>query len=427
MSVGGLREAVLGGTRSAVTPRAEDLWSVASTAGGSDRDELAKVPAVTQLDSLMFNAFGFIDDNCNSTTEDSTANDPETSFKITGQHVFGCHGIADAFDIDESALERFLLAVAQGMPQNPYHNGIHVLDVVQSVHAILLTSTLASVTTAEAALTCLTAAFIHDLEHKGLTNDYLVRANDEWFVAHKSTAPNEFHHAAAGLQLLKQGGDGCNFMHRCPPTQVERILNNVEDLVLSTDMSQHAKITDAVSAHLQLLKSSGALPASQPPGAQNTDGSVAEASADNAGPGGQSATAADIDLQLVLKAVLKTSDIGHSFAPWTVHEKWAQRIEEEFWEQGDKEKSAKLEVSKFCDRTLPGLTSSQDGFYDFVVLPLLKAVCVGFPECQTLLTQATANKIRWQKKNSSGKHSASADAEPENGTGARKRARVAAK
>ncbi len=46
--------------------------------------------------------------------------------------------------------------------------------------------------------------------------------------------------------------------------------------------------------------------------------------------------------------------------------KWVACLEEEFFNQGDKEKAAGLPVSPLFDRDKPGVSKSQPGFYTFV-------------------------------------------------------------
>jgi len=58
-------------------------------------------------------------------------------------------------------------------------------------------------------------------------------------------------------------------------------------------------------------------------------------------------------------------------------------LEEEFYRQGDREKAAQLPVSPLFDRAKPGVTKSQVGFFDVVVLPLFQ---VGAP-----VSRATTN------------------------------------
>lgn len=68
-------------------------------------------------------------------------------------------------------------------------------------------------------------------------------------------------------------------------------------------------------------------------------------------------------------------DIGHSVAEFELHAAWSQLIREEFFRQGDEERSRGMPVSPLCDRhTTPPLPASQVGFFDFVARPLFVAV-----------------------------------------------------
>ena len=92
------------------------------------------------------------------------------------------------------------------------------------------------------------------------------------------------------------------------------------------------------------------------------------------------------------------SDLGHIYAPTHVHQRWAKRLEEEFFAQGDREKACGFEkVSLFMDRTKPdeAVTTTQDGFFKFVITPLFGAWCSCFPGCSAILGQAEANRLSW--------------------------------
>lgn len=58
---------------------------------------------------------------------------------------------------------------------------------------------------------------------------------------------------------------------------------------------------------------------------------------------------------------LKCADVGHLAAPWEVHHRWVSGLEEEFFRQGDKEKSMHMMVSPLMDRCKDGITKSQVG------------------------------------------------------------------
>eukprot|EP00960_Hanusia_phi_P064629 765852-Hanusia_phi.AAC.14 len=86
-----------------------------------------------------------------------------------------------------------------------------------------------------------------------------------------------------------------------------------------------------------------------------------------------------------VQGAIKVADIGHVYADRDVHIRWAERLEEEMWRQGDLEKHRDLKVSFLMDREKPGVTRSQPGFVDFVVLPLFETWAACFPKCQVLV------------------------------------------
>jgi hypothetical protein len=63
---------------------------------------------------------------------------------------------------------------------NPYHNSAHAADVLRSVHVMAVRGDV--VRTAGSGdlglLAVYLAAIVHDFQHKGVNNDFLVRVND---------------------------------------------------------------------------------------------------------------------------------------------------------------------------------------------------------------------------------------------------------
>jgi hypothetical protein len=50
-------------------------------------------------------------------------------------------------------------------------------------------------------LACIIAALVHDFEHLGVNNDYLVKICHERAFAHNDRAPNENHHVMAAFKV----------------------------------------------------------------------------------------------------------------------------------------------------------------------------------------------------------------------------------
>jgi hypothetical protein len=104
---------------------------------------------------------------------------------------------------------------------------------------------------------------------------------------------------------------------------------------------------------------------------------------------------ADNDKLLSLQMALKCADLGHLAAPLGVHLRWVAALEAEFFAQGDAEKAAGLPVSPLCDRNKQGVTKSQIGFFDFVVLPLFNNYCHRFTPAKPLLKAVVRNYRFW--------------------------------
>lgn len=76
------------------------------------------------------------------------------------------------------------------------------------------------------------------------------------------------------------------------------------------------------------------------------------------------------DKILILSMALKCADIGHSAKKLDTHKKWSQLVMEEYFLQGDFEKSKGLPVSAYCDRNSTSIPKSQLGFIKNICLPM---------------------------------------------------------
>ncbi|EFJ40246.1 3'5'-cyclic nucleotide phosphodiesterase [Volvox carteri f. nagariensis] len=95
--------------------------------------------------------------------------------------------------------------------------------------------------------------------------------------------------------------------------------------------------------------------------------------------------------------MFKASDIGHLGASPENHKRWLTCLEEEFFRQGDQERQRGLPVSPLFDRAKQGVSKSQVGFYDFVALPLVRAVAEAFPGALPLLRCFSENYKYWKE------------------------------
>lgn len=61
---------------------------------------------------------------------------------------------------------------------NPFHNSCHAADVAQSTNVLLNTPALENVFTPVEICSALFAACVHDVDHPGLTNQFLINSSE---------------------------------------------------------------------------------------------------------------------------------------------------------------------------------------------------------------------------------------------------------
>ena len=105
---------------------------------------------------------------------------------------------------------------------NPYHNRTHAADVLQTLHVLLHRGGLVpGYADPITLLACYLAAIVHDFEHVGFNNDFLVNSSDPLAVRYNDRAPMENHHLAAAFSLLAR--PEYNFLEGMPKADFNRI------------------------------------------------------------------------------------------------------------------------------------------------------------------------------------------------------------
>jgi len=290
--------------------------------------------------------------------------------------------VAGRMGLDSKKVLCFVGELERGYPDsNAYHTRAHAASVLHSMHALLELGGLAQLshlndaecTFEETRLACWIAAAVHDYDHLGLTNDFLVRTHHERAVFYNDQHVNEQHHAAQAFALMKRAD--CNFLEGALSSSAFRRLRALTiDLVVATDMADHGRIVKSFSGLLDAREPVGESGASAPFVPANS----AEASQ-------------------LLQVAMKTADLGHLSMNWSTHLRWVDRLEREFFEQGDMETALEIPVSFLMDRTKPGPSQTQVGFYDYVVFPLLLSLVRAAPDAEHVLRGATSNREHWKE------------------------------
>merc|ERR1712232_1238472 len=93
---------------------------------------------------------------------------------------------------------------------------------------------------------------------------------------------------------------------------------------------------------------------------------------------------------------LHLADISNPLKPWPICQEWAGRVLDEFFAQGDEEKSLGIPVGMLNDREKINRPGSQHGFINFMVAPFVFEAVRIFQPFDTLATQMASNLEQWR-------------------------------
>ncbi|PWA27186.1 hypothetical protein CCH79_00013913 [Gambusia affinis] len=275
-----------------------------------------------------------------------------------------------------------------------YHNSLHAADVAQSTHVLLSTPALDAVFTDLEILAALFAAAIHDVDHPGVSNQFLINTSERttacasisasYFVPLVFTSPTssssesdselalmyndesvlENHHLAVGFKLLHQ--ENCDIFQNLTKRQRQSLRKLVIDMVLATDMSKHMTLLADLKTMVETKKvtSSGVLLLDH-----------------------------YTERIQVLRNMVHCADLSNPTKPLPLYRQWTERIMEEFFRQGDKERERGMEISAMCDKHTASVEKSQVGFIDYIVHPLWETWAdLVHPDAQEILDTLEENR-----------------------------------
>ena len=129
---------------------------------------------------------------------------PGNTLSLLAFHLFVQAGHIEKFQLNEGKLCRYLRRIEQGYDaSNPYHNSIHVASVLQMTHMLLCHGGLlkSHAFSGSLHLASYWSAVVHDFEHGGLNNDFLIKTGHPIALVYNDQSPLENHHLAAAFGL----------------------------------------------------------------------------------------------------------------------------------------------------------------------------------------------------------------------------------
>ena len=292
---------------------------------------------------------------------------------LMGRVILETFGLKDDKIINVSKLETFLNTVSsQYLTTTLYHNNMHGADVTQTISLFFLNSNAEKMfqTTVLDLLSIFIAALGHDLGHPGLTNNFHVNASTELAITYNDASCLENFHCCKLFTILKK--DETNIFEKLTVNDYKDIRKRMISEILATDMFYHKKVMSMIQSQLPQIKNDKF---------EFTDDKDTMKK----------------EQQSLLDFFIHSADLAHNTKLFTISLKWVELLSEEFWLQGDKEKSMGLTVSFLCDRKDTNVPSSQVNFIRGFIIPTFDVLIKIFPTLSYTVENANNNINEWQK------------------------------
>ncbi|GAB1606418.1 cAMP-specific 3',5'-cyclic phosphodiesterase 7B-like [Argonauta hians] len=280
-------------------------------------------------------------------------------------HLFQDYGFLDIFNIDTIKLMHCLNLIEEGYhDSNPYHNSLHAADVTQAMHCYLKEEQLYDSVLPMEAMAALFASMMHDLDHPGVNQTYLIATTNVLASLYQNSSVLENHHWRSAIGVLHESGVFNHF----DAHQWGLLEWQLKSLILATDITRQQefirKFKEYQDDHQFTIKN-------------------------NAN-----------HRHFVMQIAMKCADISNPCRLWSTSKQWSEKICEEFFLQGDCERKLKLPITPMCDRYSTSVAKIQAGFMEHVVYPLFHEWSRFVPSdlSRSMLENVKTNKNRWEKE-----------------------------
>ncbi|XP_065316589.1 probable 3',5'-cyclic phosphodiesterase pde-5 isoform X2 [Gordionus sp. m RMFG-2023] len=255
---------------------------------------------------------------------------------------------------------RFILTVRKNYRNVPYHNWTHGFYVAHAAYVIL--KIYSEKFDHLESLALFIASLCHDLDHRGKNNTFM-KETDTPLAAIYTTSTMEHHHFNQTVAILQQ--DGHNIIGDLSSTDYRKVLSLIKHCILATDLAQFFPFKEALVKRLDSE---------------------------------QFSWEDHHDRMLALAIIMTSCDLCASAKPWKFQQETVAVIMEEFFQQGDAEKSKGKKPIPLMDRDCSDqLPKNQVGFIKNLCIPCYEVLAKLLPFTSHLLEGARLNCERWSE------------------------------
>ena len=287
-------------------------------------------------------------------------------------------GLLDSRIISLNKLGSFLYTVSDGYKESTlYHNALHGADVTQSLCSFLIQTNAEAISesTVLDVLGLAISAMGHDLGHPGYNNNFHVNASTDLALTYNDSSCLENFHTSFLFKILHK--DENNIFEKLGTQNYKSIRKRMISQILSTDMANHGEVVSLIRAKIK-------------------------SSEEELGPGNFNLLSGNEkskfnEQQMLYNYLIHAADLGHNCKKFEICIQWVKVLCEEFWMQGDMEKSKGIPVSFLCDRDKIDVPASQIGFLRGFILTTFDCLVSMFPVTKYTIENTENNIKRWQE------------------------------
>ena len=296
---------------------------------------------------------------------------------LMGKVILDSFGLYSDEIIVKEKLDPFLVSISnQYFKTTLYHNSMHGADVTQSLCLYFLNSNAEEICQSLVLdlLGILISALGHDLGHPGLTNPFHINSSSELAITYNDVSCLENFHASKLFRTIRN--PDTDIFGKLSVQDYKTIRKRMIGNILATDMANHGKIMTVIKSRISINKAENKTKFELLSGNEKTKFE---------------------EQQSLFDYLIHAADLAHNTKLFNISLKWVELLSEEFWLQGDKEKSMNLPVSFLCDRDSYNIPQSQVGFIKGFIIPTFGCLVDIFPSLKFTMDNAKTNLKKWEK------------------------------
>lgn len=296
-------------------------------------------------------------------------------------YMFENMHLLSEFNIDPVVFKTWIGKIRIRYKLDPqYHNWWHGIDVLHTTFRLLACAQAEAYLSKLEIFSTMVAATAHDVGHLGINNAFLVKSKNELALKYNDKSPLENMHCATLYEVVME--QEADIFGTLTDEQWHDCRKQIVECILNTDMVNHfgnvGKLQNFYEVSGDEISSFVSAVASGVEGV-----AVPESFTDSVeGPKNR---------LLLQETFLHAADLSNPIKPLAVYQKWVSRVTEEFFAQGEQERSVGFPVSAMMDRATTNIPNMQVGFIAFIIAPLYTCLFQFFPEGMVIVAGNLVN------------------------------------